>query len=149
MLCGGPAIHLFSATELERLVCGTPLLDFRALQQAARYDGGYNADHQVGGRTQAPVSERKVKSRSGKECHCGFRRCSGRPLQVVTLLWEVVHGLAPEEHLGVRLPGSHTMGNVDTDQAKQMHYCRGELAVGGAWPLRQRIGADPPTRNRQ
>lgn len=62
MLCGGPAIHLFSATELERLVCGTPLLDFRALQQAARYDGGYSAGHQVGGRTRAAVSERKAKT---------------------------------------------------------------------------------------
>ena len=48
MLCGGPAIHLFSATELERLVCGTPLLDFGALQRNARYEGGYSATHQVG-----------------------------------------------------------------------------------------------------
>ena len=47
MLCGGPAIHLFSATELERLVCGNPLLDFRALQASARYDGGYHAEHKV------------------------------------------------------------------------------------------------------
>lgn len=47
MLFAGPAIHLFSATELERLVCGTPLLDFAALQRSARYDGGYHAQHQV------------------------------------------------------------------------------------------------------
>ena len=47
MLCGGPAIHLFSATELERLVCGTPLLDFAALQRNARYEGGYSATHQA------------------------------------------------------------------------------------------------------
>lgn len=47
MLCGGPAIHLFSATELERLVCGNPLLDFAALQANARYDGSYSADHRV------------------------------------------------------------------------------------------------------
>ena len=46
MLFQGPVIHLFSATELERLVCGTPLLDFGALQRAARYDG-YTADSQV------------------------------------------------------------------------------------------------------
>lgn len=39
MLCGGPCIALFSATELERLVCGTPLLDFAALQGAAKYEG--------------------------------------------------------------------------------------------------------------
>ena len=47
MLCGGPAIHLFSATELERLVCGNPLLDFDAMQSNARYDGGYSAEHRV------------------------------------------------------------------------------------------------------
>ena len=46
-LCGGPAIHLFSATELERLVCGNPILDFAALQANARYDGGYHAEHKV------------------------------------------------------------------------------------------------------
>lgn len=47
MLCGGPAIHLFSATELERLVCGNPILDFAALQANARYEGGFTADHRV------------------------------------------------------------------------------------------------------
>ena len=47
MLCGGPAIHLFSATEIERLVCGNPILDFLALQNNARYDGGFTADHRV------------------------------------------------------------------------------------------------------
>lgn len=46
MLCGGPCIALFSATELERLVCGTPLLDFAALQSAAKYEG-YTRDDQV------------------------------------------------------------------------------------------------------
>jgi HECT-domain (ubiquitin-transferase) len=46
-LCGGPALHLFNATELERLVCGNPILDFSALQGAARYEGGYDKDHRV------------------------------------------------------------------------------------------------------
>ena len=47
MLCGGPAMHLFSSTELERLVCGNPILDFVALQANARYEGGYDAKHRV------------------------------------------------------------------------------------------------------
>ena len=42
MLCGGPALQLFSATELERLVCGNPFLDFEGLQRSARYEGGYS-----------------------------------------------------------------------------------------------------------
>ena len=48
-LCGGPAIHLFSATELERLVCGNPQLDFDRMQANARYDGGYSPEHRVCG----------------------------------------------------------------------------------------------------
>jgi hypothetical protein len=40
MLCGGPALQLFSATELERLVCGNPCLDFDALQLSARCGNG-------------------------------------------------------------------------------------------------------------
>lgn len=47
MLCGGPALQLFSATELERLVCGSPCLDFDALIKSARYEGGYSPDHRV------------------------------------------------------------------------------------------------------
>jgi len=43
-VCGGPAVHLFSATELERLVCGSPSLDFGALRKSARYEGGYSPD---------------------------------------------------------------------------------------------------------
>ena len=46
-LCGGPALQLFSPTELERLVCGSPCLDFEGLRKAARYDGGFHPDHRV------------------------------------------------------------------------------------------------------
>ena len=37
-----PPSQLFSATELERLVCGNPFLDFDSLQKHARYEGGYS-----------------------------------------------------------------------------------------------------------
>jgi ubiquitin-protein ligase E3 A len=47
MLCGGPALQLFSATELERLVCGNPCLDFDGLIKGSRYEGGYHAEHRV------------------------------------------------------------------------------------------------------
>jgi len=33
--------------ELELLVCGLPHLDFEALQSAAKYEGGYSAEHAV------------------------------------------------------------------------------------------------------
>ncbi|MEW5310744.1 MAG: hypothetical protein WDW38_002511 [Sanguina aurantia] len=41
MLSAGPAMRLFNSQELERLVCGSPNLDFEALQRAASYDGGF------------------------------------------------------------------------------------------------------------
>lgn len=47
ILCDGPAIRLFNAQELERLVCGNPNLDFDALQSNAKYEGGYHAGTQA------------------------------------------------------------------------------------------------------
>ncbi len=47
ILCDGPAMRLFNAQEVERLVCGNPNLDFDALQQNAKYEGGYTANTQV------------------------------------------------------------------------------------------------------
>jgi len=44
-LCGGHALRLVSPSELEVLICGTPHLDFAALERAARYSGGWSADH--------------------------------------------------------------------------------------------------------
>lgn len=41
MLCKGPAITLFSPVEMERLVCGNPHLDFKALENAAKYEAGF------------------------------------------------------------------------------------------------------------
>jgi len=46
-ICGGPAIELFNAQELERLVCGNPKLDFVALQNNAKYDGGFTKESQT------------------------------------------------------------------------------------------------------
>jgi hypothetical protein len=44
-VCGGPALELFHWEELELLICGSPQLDFEALQRATRYDDGFDADH--------------------------------------------------------------------------------------------------------
>jgi hypothetical protein len=44
-LCGGRALRLVSPAELETLVCGSSHLDFRALEAAARYSGGWDAAH--------------------------------------------------------------------------------------------------------
>ena len=44
-VCGGPALSLFRFEELELLVCGLPHYNFAELEKAARYDGGYSAEH--------------------------------------------------------------------------------------------------------
>lgn len=36
-VCGGAALDLFTASELELLICGNPILDFTALQRGTRY----------------------------------------------------------------------------------------------------------------
>jgi hypothetical protein len=35
-VCGGAALDLFTASELELLICGNPVLDFHALQRGTR-----------------------------------------------------------------------------------------------------------------
>jgi len=44
MVCGGDSLKLFRWEELELLICGSPQLDFEALEQSARYEDGFNAD---------------------------------------------------------------------------------------------------------
>ena len=40
-VCDGPASRLFTAQELEQMLCGTEDLDFAALEGNAEYDGGF------------------------------------------------------------------------------------------------------------
>ena len=46
-VCGGEALALFRAEELELLVCGNPRLDFEALESAAKYEDGFDATSDV------------------------------------------------------------------------------------------------------
>ena len=46
-VCGGPALGLFTPTELELLVCGDPEIDMKALERVTKYDGGFDADHRA------------------------------------------------------------------------------------------------------
>jgi len=45
VVCGGDSLKLFLPEELELLICGSPQLDFDALQSAAQYEGGFDAEH--------------------------------------------------------------------------------------------------------
>ena len=45
-VCDGPVLReMLRDDELEMLVCGLPHLDFEALQAAAKYEGGFSAEH--------------------------------------------------------------------------------------------------------
>jgi len=46
-LCGGPVMSLFRPEELEQLICGSPELDFEALERRTVYDDGYTEDSPV------------------------------------------------------------------------------------------------------
>ena len=43
--CGGDCLQLFRWEELELLICGSPVLDFEALERAAQYDDGFSRQH--------------------------------------------------------------------------------------------------------
>jgi len=47
MLCDSPGFKLFRVEELELLICGSPILEFEALEKNCLYDNGYNKDHPV------------------------------------------------------------------------------------------------------
>jgi len=44
-VCGGDCLHLFRWEELELLICGSPVLDFEALERSAQYDDGFSRQH--------------------------------------------------------------------------------------------------------
>ncbi|KND03875.1 uncharacterized protein SPPG_01327 [Spizellomyces punctatus DAOM BR117] len=48
-VCGGNALKMCRASELELMICGTSTtdLDFTELEQGAQYDDGYGPDHEV------------------------------------------------------------------------------------------------------
>jgi len=46
-VCGGAALRMFIAEELELLICGSPALDFRALEDNTSTEDGYTRDSPV------------------------------------------------------------------------------------------------------
>jgi len=47
LLCDTPGFKLFRYEELELLICGSPILDFEALEKNTLYDNGFSKDHPV------------------------------------------------------------------------------------------------------
>ncbi|XP_070568117.1 probable E3 ubiquitin-protein ligase HECTD2 [Ptychodera flava] len=45
LVCGGEALKLFCGQEIELLICGSPDLDFKALELSTTYDDGFTKQH--------------------------------------------------------------------------------------------------------
>jgi ubiquitin-protein ligase E3 A len=106
-LCGGPALQLFSATEIERLVCGSPCLDFDAMVRSARYEGGYHGEHRVVQWLWAVVAELKPEE---KKLFLKFFTGSDRaPIGGLANLRCIVQRDGADSN---KLPTSHTCFNT-------------------------------------
>lgn len=46
-MIGGPILKIFRPEELELLVCGSPKLDFDALEKATKYADGYTKNSKI------------------------------------------------------------------------------------------------------
>eukprot|EP01103_Thecamoeba_quadrilineata_P015351 TRINITY_DN4826_c0_g1_i1.p1 TRINITY_DN4826_c0_g1~~TRINITY_DN4826_c0_g1_i1.p1 ORF type:complete len:739 (-),score=109.74 TRINITY_DN4826_c0_g1_i1:90-2132(-) len=46
-VCASDALKLFTAKDLQLVICGSPILNFEELQKNTRYDNGYSPDHPV------------------------------------------------------------------------------------------------------
>eukprot|EP00198_Chlamydomonas_reinhardtii_P010489 XP_001699826.1 predicted protein [Chlamydomonas reinhardtii] len=107
VLCEGPAMSLFNAQELERLVCGNPRLDFTALKDAARYDGGYSrGSAAVGWLWDIVLNELGPEQRAFLKFFTGSDRS---PLGGLGSLRPVIQRDGPDSH---KLPTAHTCFNT-------------------------------------
>ena len=107
LLTDGPVLALFRAEELEVLVCGTPHLDFKALQENARYEGGYESGTQVVQWLWQVLQEMTLEQ---KQKFLKFFSGSDRaPIGGLAKLGFLVQRAGPDTN---RLPTSHTCFNT-------------------------------------
>ena len=107
MLCGGQALEIFRPQELENLVCGSPHLDFDALQRGAVYEGGYNKDSQVVKWFWQIVSELSIEDK--KKVLKFFTGSDRSPIGGLEKMKCVIQRAGPDSMF---LPTSHTCFNV-------------------------------------
>ncbi|EFJ48337.1 hypothetical protein VOLCADRAFT_81197 [Volvox carteri f. nagariensis] len=105
-VCAGPTLVLFNAQELERLVCGSPRLDFAALRDSARYEGGYGRDSRVVGWLWEVVLQELSEERAFLKFFTGSDRS---PQGGLGSLRPVIQRDGPDSH---KLPTAHTCFNT-------------------------------------
>ena len=106
-VCGGPALGMFTASELELLVCGLPHLDFEGLKRGVKYEGGYNEHTPV---IQWFWDVVLSMSLEDKRAFLTFTTGSDRaPVGGLETLPFIVQRAGPDTY---RLPTSHTCFNT-------------------------------------
>jgi len=107
LLADGPVLRLFRPQELEVLVCGTPHLDFKALEGNAKYEGNYQADSKVVQWLWTVVNEMSLED---KRKFLKFFTGSDRaPIGGLGRLTTIVQRAGPDSD---RLPTAHTCFNT-------------------------------------
>eukprot|EP00479_Gromia_sphaerica_P000238 TRINITY_DN10228_c0_g1_i1.p1 TRINITY_DN10228_c0_g1~~TRINITY_DN10228_c0_g1_i1.p1 ORF type:complete len:142 (+),score=17.86 TRINITY_DN10228_c0_g1_i1:150-575(+) len=46
-ICSGQVLNMFTAEEMQALICGHQRMDFKELEESCHYDGGFHKDHKV------------------------------------------------------------------------------------------------------
>ena len=105
-VASGSSLVLFNAHELELLVCGLPHLDFRELQKAAVYEGGYSVSHPAIQRFWAILHGLSLEQK--KRFLAFVTGCDRAPMGGLGKLRMMIQRTADEG----RLPTSHTCFNV-------------------------------------
>eukprot|EP00878_Enallax_costatus_P027167 GHUV01029224.1.p1 GENE.GHUV01029224.1~~GHUV01029224.1.p1 ORF type:complete len:595 (+),score=219.24 GHUV01029224.1:320-2104(+) len=130
ILCDGPAIRLFNACEVERLVCGNPNLDFDALERNAKYDGGFTVSTPAVQWLWQIVKELAIEE---KKMFLKFFTGSDRsPIGGLGSLKCIIQRDGPDSN---KLPTSHTCFNtllLPEYSSKEKMLDRIELAVMNA-----------------
>ncbi|KAH9092426.1 hypothetical protein LEN26_018391 [Aphanomyces euteiches] len=106
LVCGGDALSLFRYEELELLICGSPELDFEALEQVTQYDDGFTESSPV-----ITYFWRVVHSFSMEEKRQLLKFCTGSdrvPIRGLSQMMFVISRNGPDSN---KLPTAHTCFN--------------------------------------
>ena len=85
-LCEGPALALFRPWELQLLICGSPHLDFCALEKAARYQDGFEEKSPIITQLWEIVHEVRSRPRRGPRFLLSFLVSCSLRFELVSVL---------------------------------------------------------------
>ena len=105
-VCGGDALDLFEAEELELLICGNPVLNFQDLEKGATYEDGYIATSKSVLHLWSVLHSFDEEEK--RQFLCFVSGSDRSPIDGLSKLALVVSRNGDEDH---RLPSAHTCFN--------------------------------------